>query len=189
MSKTILSPYRKNSNENFSHRPNIFIKCPCYKDCLLYGYPNSNISETLIRIDGTDYCFYNHVYSISINGTKCISYADIAGTEKPDKVQIAAWPHVCGSAWNYQVNSNQEVTHDSAVVAYYDKGSLPANSECQVSTYYGAYDSNNADVYDEFNYSNTTYSQELAKICAGYSALAYEDYKYDSSSQTYYYGG
>jgi hypothetical protein len=58
-------------------------------------------------------------------------------SERPDKVQFAAWPGIVGNAGYYTVTDGCEVTNDSAVAVYWNEKSLYKNAEMEVHTSYG----------------------------------------------------
>lgn len=129
---------------------------------------------------------YQATDSLSDPNLTATGYFYFSGAEKPDKVQFAFWGDISGSSWDYQVINGRILTNDSAVAVYFNEKSLPSYSCRSVVTYYGAYENDSAAAYDPFSYDNDVYNQELAELCAGYSALAYQDYKYDSVNDVYY---
>ena len=254
-------------------------------DCLLYNYPYGKTSETLIRIDSTDYLFNDYVTDVTAIGSdECVATAEIENVkieqilqiennpstskkdlisikyrytnrseeekkigvrimidtmlgsndgapfkingvavttereyfgetipkiyqamdsltnpdivatgylyynagERPDKVQFASWPNVCGSSWGYAIDPKRSVVNDSAVAVYFDRESLSSGATKTVLTRYGVYNSESANGYDRFDYDNNTYSQELAEQLAVYAALAYQDYQYVSLIDNFY---
>lgn len=58
-------------------------------------------------------------------------------SEKPDKVQFAAWPNIVSAPWEFEVDNSQYVTGDSAVAAYFNPRTVPAGGNGSVTTYYG----------------------------------------------------
>ena len=129
---------------------------------------------------------YQATDSLSDPNLTATGYFYFSGSEKPDKVQFAYWGDISGSSWDYQIINGRILTNDSAVAVYFNEKSLPSYSCRSVVTYYGAYENDSAAAYDPFPYDNNVYNQELAELCAGYSALAYQDYKYDAVNDVYY---
>ena len=255
-------------------------------DYLLYQFPTGTTSETLIRINGTDYFFHNYAETVAKTSTKAISFATIGdveitqtleivenpnattknvvsiryscvnkgseactigvrimldtmlgsndgapfkvnnreitaeteysgsnipkiyqaydslsnpsltatgytyytASEKPDKVQFAAWPGIRGSSWAYMVDPDRAITGDSAFVSYFNEKTVAAGASRSAVTYYGAYNSSASGKYDSFDFSDETFDYNLALFCAGMSAMAYEGYaSVTDSGQEYFY--
>lgn len=106
--------------------------------------------------------------------------------ERPDKVQFASWTDIHDSDWEYVVNTSQTILHDSALAVYFDEEPLAAQKTKTVVTRYGVYNTDSAGGYDRFTQDNTTYSHQLALQLASYAALAYEDYQYVGSVDSFY---
>lgn len=106
--------------------------------------------------------------------------------ERPDKVQFASWTDIHDSDWEYVVNTSQTILHDSALAVYFDEEPLAAQKTKTVVTRYGVYNADSAGGYDRFTQDNTTYSHQLALQLASYAALAYEDYQYVGSVDSFY---
>ncbi len=58
-------------------------------------------------------------------------------SERPDKVQFAAWPEIVNIPGQYTVTEGKAVTNDSAVAIYWNEQSLYAGGVMSVNTSYG----------------------------------------------------
>ncbi len=69
--------------------------------------------------------------------------------QRPDMVQFAYWGDISGSDWDYRVDSNQSLTGDSAVAAYYNPTTVANGATKSFATYYGLSDFSFGDITGE----------------------------------------
>ena len=62
---------------------------------LLFGHPDPWSSETLVRIDGTDYAFQEYVTGVTVNstGTECVATANISGVRVQQTLSLTTNPY------------------------------------------------------------------------------------------------
>ncbi len=130
--------------------------------------------------------YYQALDSLTNPNLTATGYFFANSTADPDKVQFVHWGSIVNAPWNFQIDPARVVTGDSAVAAYFNERNLPANTCCSFGTAYGAYDTNAIKNYDEFHYDNNTYSPELAKYAAKFSAYAYQAYQFSSTKSVFY---
>ncbi len=103
-----------------------------------FRIPNIGDVTTEKEFSGNDIPEYWQAFD-SLTNPNVISTGNFYRTvaEKPDKVQFAAWPRIRGSSWNFQVQSDQAVTRDSAVAAYFNPRTVLPGQSRTIVTYYG----------------------------------------------------
>jgi len=152
-------------------------------------YVNNQPITTEVTYSGSDIPQYWTTMNRLDNPSKLatgVTYR--SGELKPNKIQFATWPEICGSSWNYTTTQGKSLVNDSAVAIYYNEATLHPSATKHVATYYGAFSTQKEVIYPEFNYDNDTYSKDLAILCGKFSAYAYGDYLYNKTDD-FFYGG
>ncbi len=74
----------------------------------------------------------------SLTDPDVIAHGTLRGVgSDPDKFAIAYWEYITDTLWDYEVNSNQWITDDSAIGIWWNPISLSAEQSREIATFYG----------------------------------------------------
>lgn len=92
--------------------------------------------------------------------------------QRPNKVQFAYWGGIVGSSWDFKVDTDQSLTGDSAVAAYYDPTTVQNGATKTFCTYYGL-----SDLGEVENVGEVTFrlSGAVAALVPNETGTAYTD--------------
>lgn len=90
------------------------------------------------ELTGTDIPEYWQAFD-SLTSPNVVSQGSLLGalSNRPDKVQFAAWPYIVDTLWDYIINPQNFVTWDSAVAVYWNPKNLAPGESREYVTHYG----------------------------------------------------